>query len=538
MNLESPIFSPLDRLFAQFLGRVSGSRDMDFLLAGALTSRFTGQGHVCMPLERAQSESPARTLPEIDRWKGIIKANPLVGVPGEYKPLILNGNNLYLYRYWNYENILVQYLKTAVPFGFQAPVSILDSIFDPGPQREAAVSAVCNRFCVITGGPGTGKTWTAVRILSALRRIKPQRTVLAAPTGKAVARLQASLKESLQGFKDTDLGLIPGECVTLHRLLGAGPGREGFRYHAGNPLPYDTVVVDEASMIDLPLFAKLILALPPEARLILLGDRHQLASVESGAALSDLCTAGLGERVIELKESRRFTGKSVIGRLSGLINDGDGQTALALASEAGIWHSAGEFKAALRGRLLAWLKRYFRAPSPEERLILLDETKILCALNHSAYGVEALNREVERLLREELRVPDERYYDGMPVLILENDYHAGLFNGETGVISLEAGTAMACFRAPTGLKRVPAVRLPGHQAAWCLTVHKSQGSEFGEVILVLPPFDSPVLTRELLYTAVTRAKEKIEIWGEEGVFLKATERRTVRYSGLADLIQE
>jgi len=560
MNLEAPFFSPLDRLTARFLGQQSSDTAPLFLASAALLSRFTRDGHVCLPLGILAGrnspfpewpEMPAFAFPDLPAWRKALLENELVGKPGEEKPIVLdNKNRLYLCRYWEYENSLIRHLKemtrkpatdlSKIPDALQ----MLDALFGKGNdnlQRKAAEIALEKRLLVISGGPGMGKTWTAVRIIRLLRQLAGQNVALCAPTGKAAARLQSSLRE-------TGPDLLPESAMTLHRLLRPLHDTPYFSHHAENPLPYDTVVVDEASMIDLPLFAKLADAVPEKGRLILLGDRHQLASVESGAALNDICLAAggpasfLSENVVELQKGMRFREGETIGKLGGFVKAGEAGAALALAKEKGVFHpvpSAAALPEMLSKKLAPWLAAYFSEKGPEGMLDRLDEAKALCALNHSPFGVESLNNAVEKIIRSAGFAPDtEKWYRGLPVMVLENDYLNGLFNGECGVLFPEGGSFQACFRSPQGgIRKLSPLRLARHQKAWCLTVHKSQGSEFGQVILVLPGFDTPVLTRELIYTAVTRAKNGIEIWGDEDIFLKGVQRRILRFSGLAEGLQ-
>lgn len=376
------------------------------------------------------------------------------------------------------------------------------------------------------------------------------------------------------------LALFPNEASTLHRLLGAQPGSQRLRYHAGNPLHLDVLVVDEASMIDLTMMSRLIDALPPHARVIFLGDRDQLASVEAGAVLGDICTyASLGytaERAEELarltgcslaaesqslaaalrdslcllQKSYRFGSDSGIGQLAAAVNRGDRHATSAVFDgsfsdiEKKSLQTGEEYQAMLDDALLGYqhfLTSVQQQHTPEQVIAAFGEYQLLCALREGPFGVSGLNDRLEQLLaqkRKIIRTPHSRWYEGRPVMISRNDSALGLFNGDIG-IALDRGQGLRVwFLMPDGsVKSVQPSRLPEHETAWAMTVHKSRGSEFNHAALILPTQLSPVITRELIYTAITRARQRLSLYTDERVLVQAIATRTERRSGLSAIFE-
>jgi exodeoxyribonuclease V alpha subunit len=426
-------------------------------------------------------------------------------------------------------------------------------------------AAFSSNLCLITGGPGTGKTRTIAVILALLHRqaeragAEPPRILLAAPTGKAAIRMTESIRRLLEEFPDSAASLA-GDAATLHRLLGLTPDSPLPRYHAAHPLAADLVIVDEASMIDLALMAKLFAAVPATARLILLGDRDQLASVEAGRVLGDICAAALSPgaptagaplpiAMVELRENFRFAAESGIRRLSVRVNAGDAEGALSLLDEnrsddlrSSLLPIPDLLGETLRTRVIAGFRPALEAPTPAEALDALAQFRILSAVREGPFGVVNLNRLTEAALaRAGLIALGPRHYRGQPIMVLRNDYNLRLFNGDIGLMlpdETSDGALKAFFRGADGeLRRLQPARLPEHETAWAITVHKSQGSEFDRLLFVLPDEDRAILTRELVYTAITRARSGVEIWHRPAILKAAIARRTLRLSGLTDAIR-
>ena len=555
--------SPLDEQFASLLLRLNGAPDPTLEHAARTVSAWRAEGHICVPLS-ALGETASRER---------LLASRVVGQPGEFKPLILDrSDRLYLQRYWQYEAELAaslqRRLEQPVTFDARLLAAGLKRYFDAPAdaidlQRIAAETAVRKAVCVISGGPGTGKTRTVVAVLALLHeqfaaRGAAPRIALAAPTGKAAARMKESIQAAVEGSPEfAELrGKLPTEAATLHRLLGSIPGSPYFRHHADRPLAVDAVIVDEASMIDLALMAKLIAAIPATARLILLGDRDQLASVEAGSVLGDICnTAGeagakvrMAEHIVELRKNYRFQQDSGIHRMSQLINRGDAEESLRLlqsgdASDVRLRTNPTppELAGALHQLVVPGYSPFLTEPKPLEALQRLSDFRVLCAVRRGPSGVDNLNRLIEQALVEEgLIQPGATHYHGRPVLVQVNDYGLRLFNGDVGLILRDPDSAdelRAFFPdGAGGLRRLLPARLPLHETTFAMTVHKSQGSEFERILFVLPEADAPLLTRELVYTAVTRARSSVEIWANPGVLQTAIERRTVRASGLREAL--
>ncbi len=603
--LQRPeVIAPIDRHFASLMAQLSGNSP-DVKLAAALVSHYRRQGHICVDLEEYGRQPPPAELvaalgfaawPDSSSLVQRLRNSAVVGRPGDFKPLVLDeSGRLYLHRYWKYETSLAEAI-TRLATG-NAPLvdqqelqKGLTRLFPRNAEEDvdwqlvAAFAAIRKRLCIISGGPGTGKTRTVVIPLALLLEQQPaMRIALAAPTGKAAARLQEALKHTKATLpcKQAAKDRLPAEASTIHRLLGSIPDSAFFRHDAENPLPFDAVVVDEASMVDLALMAKLAAAIPQSARLILLGDKDQLASVEAGAVLADLCNGGerrsfsdeflrefkaitgqklpaeagaggasdLGDCIVELHKNYRFGGQSGIYRLSRAVNDGDSEKAFEVLCESGgsagsqvSWKALpapGALRAALRPIVLARCQGYLQAGNPAEALSALGRFRLLCALRNGPYGVENLNRLVEEILSEAGLIESKAlFYAGRPVMVIRNDYNLRLFNGDIGVVLPNASNELrACFAGPEQtIRDFMPIRLPEHETAYAMTVHKSQGSEFERVLLVLPSEDSPVLTRELVYTGLTRASEEVELWSDQEIFATAVRRRISRRSGLREAL--
>ena len=540
---EEPKFRALDRHFGNLLHRLAGGTDAaEVRLAAMCASRARAEGHVCTTLAEIAANDGAPTVAQLRKK---LRASSVVGASGAFTPLVLDPQDrLYLRRYWEYEQQLAAAIRS------RTTVAVSSSLGDDGDLQEvAAARAAAGNFTVITGGPGTGKTRTVMKIL-ALFLAQPGgdalRFALAAPTGKAAARLTESVRAVQQNL----------EATTIHRLLGSLPGSPYFRHDAAHPLSADVVIVDEASMIDLALMAKLFAAVRPDARLILLGDRDQLASVEAGSVLADICAAAEQAppnesphgAVVALRRNYRFDEKGGIFRASAAVNAGDAEDALAALREdadaEARWQplpSAAKLPDALREILIAAFRPSLEIADPLEALRRLQEFRILCAVRHGPFGVENLNAIAEELLAGAgLITPRRPCYRGQPLTITQNDYNLGLFNGDSGIILPDPDAAdelRAFFLSADGkLRRFLPSRLPQLETAYALTVHKSQGSEFDRLLVILPEKETPLLTRELLYTAITRARRSVDLWASEPILRSAIGRQVTRFSGLRDAL--
>jgi exodeoxyribonuclease V alpha subunit len=565
-------WTTLDRHFASLVTGMATQPGGPIAVAALLASNAQGNGSSCVFLEEyagtevVDGSGRGVSLPSIDAWREAMLASGVVGTPGEWKPLILDAaSRLYLRRYWEYEQRVAANLHQRLSQRSEPGEELrerLDGIFGKGVsgevdwQKVAACKAVTQNLVVISGGPGTGKTRTLVAIIALLLEEAaddPLRIAIAAPTGKAAARVQESIRNAKATLACSDAikERMPEEVTTLHRLLGRRRDSVSFRHNAENPLPIDVLIVDEASMIDLAMMAKVLDAAPANARVILLGDKDQLASIDTGYVLGDLCDASgaLAEaHLVQLEKNYRFGAESGIGRLSRAINEGDAESARAVLDDGATdvrWRplpAANRIAKTLGEQCIERCRGFIEAPTPEEALRRLGEFQILCAVREGPFGVRAINAAVEQTLVNAGVIASARpWFHGMPIMITRNDYGLGLFNGDVGLILRDAagdGELRAFFPDASGVaRRVLPSRLPAHEMAFAMTVHKSQGSEFGTVLTILPPVDVPILTRELLYTAVTRAREAVEIWGNEQVFATAIARRVQRRSGLRDALR-
>ena len=417
-------------------------------------------------------------------------------------------------------------------------------------QRRAAGLGLRRALTLVTGGPGTGKTTTAARLLALLANRHPGlRVALAAPTGKAAARLGEAIGQTAQTLDGLlapvrlPLERAAGQARTLHRLLGWNPRTDRCRFHAGNPLPADVVVVDEASMLDLALWDRLLSAMGRGTRLVVLGDHRQLESVQPGRVLADMIIAADGGALhrchVELDHNYRFESHPGISRLAAAIRQYDDEAAVETLTSTvyreELAHYASEQIDDALGRVWPQIMEVVRAPEPAPALAALARVRILCALRRGHYGVAGINARVEARLRREGR-PAGEWTHGRPVLVTANDPHSGLFNGDVGVLldRKDERGVMAWFPSPQEPRSVPLAALPRHDTAWAMTVHRSQGSEFESVLLVLPPQAHELAGPELLYTGVTRARSKMLIAADEAALRAACQQRPPRRTGLLE----
>ncbi len=547
------------------LGRAVIERDERVLLAVALAVRAVRQGSVCLDLTTVAEVTTGLDWPSALEWRAAIVASPLTaGPPGAAAVLHVDGDLVYLDRYWAEEGQVVDDLNarrtTAAPvldeaqleaaLGAHFPPRQDDTDPDYGEQREAAEVACRQWTSIITGGPGTGKTTTIARFLGALMSTsdRPLRIALAAPTGKAAARMTQALRFASEraDFPATHRAALQEiSATTMHRMLGWRHGSSTrFQYDRGNRLPHDLVVIDETSMVSLTLMARLLEAMRPDARLVLVGDADQLASVDAGAVLKDLVD-GLGhdsELVVRLGSSRRFG--SAIGALADAIRRGDVEATLAAfgADPAVSLVDEGGADELVRREAVA-LFETAETGDATAAVAALDRHRLLTAHRTGAHGVSHWNRRVERWLQERLGVDWlPSWYAGQPLLVTANDYGLDLFNGDSGVVVRRSGGESALVArmtdgAPGPGREVALGRLADVETAHALTVHRSQGSQYGAVTVVLPPADSPLLTREMLYTAVTRAQHRVVVIGAPEAVAAAVSRPAQRASGLANRLR-
>ncbi|MCE1180164.1 MAG: exodeoxyribonuclease V subunit alpha [Micrococcales bacterium] len=563
------ILTAADVHIAQTLTRLGGVDDDSVGLAVALAARAVRRGSVGVDLAGLSAVLPEREWPDAGQWLESVMASPLADAGA----LVHEHGLLYLQRYHAQEVAVCDALLARAA---QQPPVVDETALAEGlarffagdswtEQRAAAEAASRSWTTVVTGGPGTGKTTTVAGVLALLAEQhalagsgRPPRIALAAPTGKAAARLREATSEAVEAFLQRGgldeagrerlraVGDVPAS--TLHRLLGWLPGGSGrFRHNAGNRLPHDVIVVDEASMVSLSMMRHLLEALRPTTRLILVGDADQLVSVDAGAVLADLVAASdeaiaagstPAVEVGRLRVSHRFGAE--IGSLATALRSGDADAALEVLharSREVVHHDGVDPGEVLRPPLLDQalaLHAAAEAGDSERVLGVLGRHRLLCAHRSGPHGVRAWNRHVEHWLTES--TGDGLYdpmYLGRPLLITANDYAVGVFNGDTGaVVRGEDGRPVAVIEGTSGPAFYAPSRLGDVETMHAMTIHKAQGSQADEITVLLPDEDSPLLTRELLYTAVTRARSLVRVVGSDDVVRAAVERRAVRASGL------
>ena len=583
-------FSALDAALIEAFDSIWPGSDKAALHLAALNSWAVGRGHSCFTpellAEWPSSAEPGSRERVIHAWHEALRAGAwpqagFIGAAAGDSPIVVEGERAWLRRYWRYEREIEAALRLrAIPFATMPAADevarVLDALLpkvvveETDWQRVAAVTALRAPLTVICGGPGTGKTFTALRVLALIQRFAggTLRMALAAPTGKAAQRLGESAQLGLQNLplSEEQRSSLPSEAMTLHRLLGFHPQSVQPSRDATRMLDLDVLVVDECSMVDLPLMAKLLRALKPECRLILLGDPDQLPAVENGAVLATLAaqnlsneqsvqsaqwladtqaasvqaSAGisvLGERIVRLERPRRFGGDSGIARLVREIRLGDaGQVFASLAESTDIHWSEQPWRldsAGTRAALRASWQALVAAGSPQEALQRLGRYRILCALREGPRGVAGLNQAVATALHGAQAA--QMFIAGRPILITSNQHALGLYNGDVGVLLGEHADAplRAWFaRRDGGVQALLPAQLPPHESAYAMTVHKAQGSEFDTVELVLPDEPHPLLTREWLYTAASRARSQLRIHARREVIAAALAQRTRRINGL------
>jgi exodeoxyribonuclease V alpha subunit len=596
--------------FGSILAQLHTSRDGAPHHAGAIAeigrvlSELASDGHVCLPIKELHRylEAPQAQGQRLDdhQWRALVEASPVIGAGSAERliapdvSVIFDRERLYLQRYWRYESRLAAQLRLVDTNLLIAPVEevkrVLDRLFaDLEPinwQKAAAATALLRRLCLVTGGPGTGKTHTIARMLVAHALLAPkQRIALAAPTGKAALRLEQLIAQQvseLQGdgaVMDEDaLAQVERlKAQTVHRLLGARPQSNRYRHDRDRPLPFDLVVIDEASMLDLAMASRLVDALPDHARLVLVGDADQLSSVETGTVFSELVSLesrdvgfaaqlgrvcgvnaqrlaaevpeplAIGNAVVRLRHSFRYRADGGIGTLAEAVRCGRVEEVMAMLADP-----PDELRfqavapasdpAGLAARLLSGfepvLERIEERASIDQVLAALSERGVLAALRRGPLGATRLNQELARLVALRLAGGQrEGWFPGRVVMVTRNDPLLKLYNGDIGIALEQQGALSVYFPEGSGHRAILPSRLGMLDSAFAVTVHKSQGSEFRHVDIILPQPTSPLATRELLYTALTRARESITLWGDPSTVAIAAASPTRRYSALAERIR-
>lgn len=552
---EAGVIDASDVLVAQRLTALTEETDERVALAVAFVVRAVRGGSVCVGLAEiaeqvGQSELP---WPEPGEWLSAVSASPLAADP---PVLHLEAGLLYLDRYWIEEQRVAEDVLALAAARRSGAALDIGRLFPDSyaEQRAAAEVALSRALTVLTGGPGTGKTTTVARLLALLAEQAERdghqrlRIALAAPTGKAAARLMEAVQQEIAVLDAVDQNRLPElKATTLHRLLGSRPDTSSrFRHNRGNRLPHDVIVVDETSMVSLTMMARLLEAVRPDSRLVLVGDADQLASVEAGAVLADM-VEGLASMpdspVARLVTSHRF-GAS-IDTVAKAIKAGDADAALEVLSAGGDhleWVDTEQPADILRKVLVPHalaLREAALLGDADAALATLEEHRMLCAHRRGPYGVAYWNRQIERWLSEQTDAPMwAQWYPGRPVLVTANDYGLKLYNGDTGVTIRRDGELRAVMSTATGPVDFATGRLADIETMHAMTIHKSQGSQATEVTVLLPPEDSRLLTRELLYTAVTRAREKVRLIGSADQLRAAVQRRAVRATGLSRRLRD
>jgi exodeoxyribonuclease V alpha subunit len=566
--LTSQRLRRIDAALGDWVARAFPADPPETALAAALAARAVADGHSALALKDAQrwlarldGDGQAPKLPAAGAWSAALQHASAVqsgAVADGIRPLVLDAQGrVYLRRYFEYEqalaHALVAHARGVGSVGGSASTlaNVVTDALDPEQQRAIDI-ALTHRFTLVTGGPGNGKTFVVARILAALAvqahaRAEPLRIALAAPTGKAAARLRESVQVQIASLplSAAVAALMPRDATTLHRLIGLSPWQAKPRHDTDSPLPFDVLVVDEVSMVDLPLMAKLLAAVPRESRLILLGDPDQLSAVEAGNVLGALVEAARESPLrachAALTRSHRFGADSALGALARAIVGADAEAALAACARDGdvALADAGGMARVVEQAATAY-RPLLDARDAADALHVARGFRVLTALRHGPAGCVALDHAIAARLQRWLGLrADARWWRGRLILVTANRPELGLFNGDTGVIWPDAsGTLSAWFETADGAPRMlPVAALPPHEGAFALTVHKAQGSEFERVALVTGP-ESAVLTRELLYTGVTRARAGITLHTTPDILRKGLANPTLRMTGLADRLRE
>jgi exodeoxyribonuclease V alpha subunit len=580
----------------RFLEKEYGELSDEIRMCTVFVSLFIKAGHTCLPLDYTPQKWVEILGLDVDKQFIIsdrkvdvssLKSSTIVGLAGDMKPLILSKNRLTFRRYWYYEYIAGQWIKRnssnkSLTGISRISVEILDGLFpyeenELNWQKTAAALSLIKPFLIISGGPGTGKTTTVARILALHQRVSDEKLniALAAPTGKAAGRMGEALSRELEklNLSQKELRDFPKEAKTVHRLLSGTESRGLLPPVEKKLLRQDLIIIDEASMMDLSLMYRLVNHLSETTRLILLGDKDQLASVEAGSVFSDLCQKNvngflsdtiqslkmlgikdelpkhdeseISDSIVYLTKSYRFDESSGIGKLSDLVKNQNKETKnlkTVFDGYSDLHCQNFAFQKMDIQYILEDLKQKIKNCSdiqtPQEILEFWKKSAWLMVLRKGLTGTERLNRLIEQQLAADRVVQMENsWYHGRPIIVTQNDYSLGVFNGDLGVTIVDrSGSRWVYIETGSEIKRYNPQRLSHFEPAYFLTVHKSQGSEFNHVHFLLPQKDTPILTKELIYTVITRARENFSLYGNLDLFEKGMKRETVRFTGLKDLL--
>jgi exodeoxyribonuclease V alpha subunit len=570
---EQQEYDPLDYQLADLVEQLNTKKNKTLRKMTLEISKKTREGCIALACEPALEQA--------------LLAHKVVGTTADCTPLIIDNGFVYLYRYWSYQQRLAQQIRSrlaninldsAHQYWIKQRLTHYFSHdnranTDINWQQTASALAFSSRFLIISGGPGTGKTTTITRILALLidwqqqSQRPPLRFSLAAPTGKAAMRMSESIRESIQRegntLSDAVKQQLPQVASTIHRLLGYLPQRTEFRFNQHNHLASDIVIIDEASMIDLALMTKLFEAISPQATLILLGDKDQLSSVEIGAVFADLCasannrysaelttylqnvtgdsidnpsdftphqtSSAIDNHIVCLLKSWRFNQTGGIGTLATAVNQGEVDNALQALKHSADIQLISPSELTVKQLIAPW-QPYLHAlktqASIDDLFTAFNQFRTLSALRKGMKGCVYLNQQLEKHFSQQQQLlTGKRWYHGRPIMITENSYRTGLFNGDIGITLIDKGETKVWFQTNEGAKAFSPVRLPQHETAWVLTIHKSQGSEFEHVALLLPTEDTPILTRQLLYTGITRAKQHLDIISTSSILQLGIQRQ-------------
>lgn len=545
----------LDVELARSLAGMAPDEPSEVALAIALASRHVRRGHTCLPLDPATIRTgapPEQTWPELPKatdWVDMLSASALT----RDGPLVVDARaRLYLRRYFEFERDIAEELAARAEWSNEGRLQVADEALErlmgspKGPRHAAGARLLRHRVSVLCGGPGTGKTTTVAAIaalfaeLHIAERSEPPKIMLLAPTGKAAARLGEAVSRAKAKLTTTTavLQAIPADATTLQRALGLR--RHGFSFRRGRaePLDADLLVVDEASMVDLGLMRQLLISTHRKAHLLIVGDPDQLTSVEAGSVLKDLVRADAetwwSDRVTHLTTTYRYAASESLGRLVSVIREGNVEAVFARLSDDDqrvLMRDLTALHAELDEATARW-KTILSAPTADAHFAARGRFVVLSPFRRGPFGTRALGRSLERRLGD--AAPPVR-----PVIVEANDHDLGVYNGDLGMSFERDGVSFVAFPQDDGtFAEVASVRLPEYTPAFALSVHKAQGSEFDDVLIVLPDADNPLLTRELLYTAVSRARRGVRVVGPASVVAAAVERRARRFSGLVDRIAE